>query len=561
MFEEGILIMSKHFKKVLSFSPFIKANKQNALLSLVALSVSALFFSQVSPAFANNFVIQAEQTKSAVEAKQAAQEISASHVNEVAQEKSASQVNDYQQPSNVEPTYTLNGTVLTIQGTTSGAAAELPATDFGGRYQHWLVDVTAGTANPITDDQLRAITEVHISGNVVTPKTFFYAFCTSSDYIVGWDSLQKFIVDANSSFTFAPDAACAGMFEAGSQTYPSQLQSISGNITFENVGDAASMFENCHSLTSLPEGFASNSTQKCYSMFYGCSSLKTLPSTFKPADNADMSEMFAFCSALTRTPFSSIKPTECHGMFLGCTSLTDISSLESWDVSGVIWNPNRMDSGFLGFFAGCTSLNDVSPLANWNIDASCKEMVEIPGISGSLSGLTGMFGKLNADTAEFFFDIKNDVPAPPVTRMSFAADSGWKNMDSQAMNSIGVWQPVKELGAGKIDKTYTLAASDNAESLSWISEDTPSKGEYPTTQELFDNFEAWGKEGTWVAVATPGPTPEPTPEPTPSPSREEETGTLPTTGDMTNMLLFASLLMGATIVLTSAYAVRKRKEC
>ena len=83
-------------------------------------------------------------------------------------------------------------------------------------------------------------------------------------------------------------------------------------------------------------------------------------------------------------------------MFFNCILLTDLSELQTWNVSKC--------TNFLCMFANCESLQDINGLQTWNIYngtnfswmfASCKSLQDI-SLSDTLNCLTKeMFNKCN----------------------------------------------------------------------------------------------------------------------------------------------------------------------
>ena len=125
--------------------------------------------------------------------------------------------------------------------------------------------------------------------------------------------------------------------------------------------------------------------------------------------------------------------------------------------------------------------------------------------------------------------------------MSFG--EGWGTLDSDALLSIGVWQPTEE----------ALQAATNEETnVPWFSWDTPSQGEYPSTEALFNAFGDEWTQGTWSVEEPPEPSPTPEPDVNPSEEGGESAGNLPATGDIVSFYSFlaaAMVILGAGLVL------------
>lgn len=490
------------------------------------------------------------------------------------------------QPINATISYILSdeGRILTITatGATKDAPEELP---FNGTST-WI------TTQGISAAELANIETVQFSGHIQFPTNSSYAFASSMT--PGWSSLKNFVLldGEDNSLSFAADANAEGMFRGSNVTKPASLENIKGTIDFSNIDKAASMFESCGNLKELPSTFdvpkATNTSymfrycsslkelpsltarasttvvnmfQNCANleeipsfsvslatdnsyMFAGCSALAKLPETFNPKNVTKATGMFLNCSALKTVPFSELKSIqECAGMFLNCSSLEDISFLKDWNVSQVKGAASGK-LGFEGMFSGCSSLKDVSALKDWKIDESNKELVPLlPGLH--VGGLSGMFGSFNKSLATVIADgtetFNEDVPAPPITKMSFGA--GWGKMDSDALLSIGVWQPTEEA---------LQSAAKGETNLPWLSLDTPSQGEYPSTEALFKAFGSEWNQGTWWAEEAPEPSPTPEPDVNPSEEGGESAGNLPATGDIVSFYSFlaaAMVILGAVLVL------------
>ena len=125
------------------------------------------------------------------------------------------------------------------------------------------------------------------------------------------------------------------------------------------------MFENCSSLTSIPELPAITLDDDCYkSMFSGCTSLTSAPAlpATTLADNC-YDSMFEDCTSLTTAPElpATTLTKSCYNtMFHGCTSLTSAPELPA---------NNLVRGCYQNMFAGCSSLNYIKCLAH-DISAS-----------------------------------------------------------------------------------------------------------------------------------------------------------------------------------------------
>ena len=125
------------------------------------------------------------------------------------------------------------------------------------------------------------------------------------------------------------------------------------------------MFNNCTSLTSVPELPATTLTNGCYRlMFNNCKSLTTAPEL--PATtlaNECYQSMFQDCKSLTTAPElpATTLINNCYNqMFYGCSNLTTAPELPATTLA---------NSCYAYMFMGCTSLNYIKCLAT-NISAS-----------------------------------------------------------------------------------------------------------------------------------------------------------------------------------------------
>ena len=122
-----------------------------------------------------------------------------------------------------------------------------------------------------------------------------------------------------------------------------------------SVTNCSYMFNNCTSLTTIPEGFTlGNSVTNCSGMFQGCLKITTIPSTLTiPNSVTDCSAMFFSCSSLTAIPSTLTIPNSvayCTNMFASCKSLTTIP--ETLTIPNSVTNCG-------GMFYNCSSLTAI----------------------------------------------------------------------------------------------------------------------------------------------------------------------------------------------------------
>ena len=95
-----------------------------------------------------------------------------------------------------------------------------------------------------------------------------------------------------------------------------------------------SMFQDCLSLTSVPEFDTTNVTDMG-EMFYYCQNLMTLP-LFDTTNVFNMSEMLGHCSSLTTIPpFDTTNVLDMSEMFYYCSSLTELPIFDIQNVKNV----------------------------------------------------------------------------------------------------------------------------------------------------------------------------------------------------------------------------------
>ena len=121
-----------------------------------------------------------------------------------------------------------------------------------------------------------------------------------------------------------------------------------------NGTDFSYMFDNCSSLTTIPEIDTSNGTNLSY-MFRKCESLKSIP-ICNTNKNKDFKYIFSYCSALTTIPeIDTSNGKSFSSMFRDCLSLTTIPTLNT--SKGVEHE---------SMFNGCSALIAVPPLNTSN---------------------------------------------------------------------------------------------------------------------------------------------------------------------------------------------------
>ena len=121
--------------------------------------------------------------------------------------------------------------------------------------------------------------------------------------------------------------------------------------TIGNVTSMVSMFNNCHSLQSVPLFNTQNVTAMAI-MFVSCVSLQSVP-LFNTQKVTNMSSMFQYCSSLQSVPlFNTQNVVNMVSMFSNCSSLQSVPLFNTQNVTSMV-----------SMFVSCVSLQSV-PLFN-----------------------------------------------------------------------------------------------------------------------------------------------------------------------------------------------------
>ncbi len=150
-------------------------------------------------------------------------------------------------------------------------------------------------------------------------------------------------------------------------------ETISGQATVTcdgNITSMKSMFEDCHSLTSLNlSNFDTSKITNMNHMFYSCSNLALLDiSNFNTSKVTDMAYMFNYCRSLASIDVSSFNTsnvTNMYAMFEYCSNLTSLD-LSNFDTSNVT------DMGYM--FRYCSSLTSIKGMINMK---HCESFVDM----------------------------------------------------------------------------------------------------------------------------------------------------------------------------------------
>ena len=201
--------------------------------------------------------------------------------------------------------------------------------------------------------------------------------------------------NSNSNAMFSCD------YNSSTDTYLPALTSIDfgDNFNTSNVTNMGSMFNHCHSLTSIDlSNFNTSNVTNMQGMFEYCSSLTSLNlSNFNTYNVTNMDGMFDRCSSLTSLNLSSFNTsnvTDMHMMFYDCNSLTGLN-LSNFNTSNV--------TNMQGMFGYCSSLTSLN-LSNFNtsnvtnMDGMfhiCSSLTSLNLSSFNTANVTNMYGMFN----------------------------------------------------------------------------------------------------------------------------------------------------------------------
>ncbi len=199
----------------------------------------------------------------------------------------------------------------------------------------------------------------------------------------------------------------------------STFSTVPDIFDFNNVTDMSNMFQDCESLTTVPQLNTSKVTNMS-EMFSYCISLQSIP-LLNTSSVTDMSHMFNSCESLTTVPlFNTSSVTNMEWMLMGCESLTTVPLFNTSNVT----NMSNM-------FKFCTKLTTIPQFNTSNVTNvsnmfyNCPALESIPeldfGNVGMVSLLLGRSNLPNLTTIGGFrnikvgFDIRN---APNLTVQS-----------------------------------------------------------------------------------------------------------------------------------------------
>lgn len=142
------------------------------------------------------------------------------------------------------------------------------------------------------------------------------------------------------------------------------------NANWEDITDMSNMFENCSSLTTIPQLNTTTITNMSYT-FSGCGNLTSIPQ-LDTSNVTNMSGMFADCALTTIPQLNTSNVEYMDSMFSGCTSLTTLPQLNT---------SNLKYAGYMFYY--CSALTTISGFDFSNVVeiqymfAECRNLQEL----------------------------------------------------------------------------------------------------------------------------------------------------------------------------------------
>ena len=167
----------------------------------------------------------------------------------------------------------------------------------------------------------------------------------------------------------------------GHSTFPT----VPDIFDFNNVTDMSYMFQDCESLTTIPQLDTSKVTNMSR-MFSNCISLQSIP-LLNTSSVTDMSHMFNSCESLTTVPqLDTSSVTNMEWMFMGCELLTTVPLFNTSSVT----NMSNM-------FKFCTKLTTIPQFNTSNVTNvaslfyNCPALESIPELDFGNVGMMSLF--------------------------------------------------------------------------------------------------------------------------------------------------------------------------
>lgn len=265
------------------------------------------------------------------------------------------------------------------------------------------------------------------------------------NFVVDWG-------DTNNDTITAWDDAAKTHTYASADTYEISITGTLKGFSFNNEGDIAKVYD-------LKE-FGILDLGDEGGCFHGCSNL-----TVSAVDNLVLSSGASL-----------------ENLFAGCSSLTTISSINSWDVSGI----NNMEGTFWGSafnqdISGWDVSNVTSMLAMFSSNTYFNQDISGWNVS-NVTNMTNMFlsGVFNQDISGWDVSNVTNMTGMFLLNLSFNQDiSGWDVSSVTTMNfmfawgstfdqNIGPWNITSMVSMANMFASHTLSTSNyNAILIGW----------------------------------------------------------------------------------------------
>ncbi len=265
-----------------------------------------------------------------------------------------------------------------------------------------------------------------------------YLFASCSGLTSFGDVSFPAALDANNLFSSCTLLASVGDVNLPNATNVSNLfmgcsvLSSIGSLNLPKVTNISHLFDGCKALATFGDVSFGTVTSASY-LFNGCSALTTV-GTIQLPNVTDASHFFSGCSSLASVGAVNLPLTTKLGyLFSGCSSLTSVNLVTGSAVT---------DMGYM--FNGCSSLTSlgsyvptssvVAHLEHLFYGCSSLPTVDVSGLSGTLTGIAGMFGNCSLFTEIRF---NTGLNTADVTDMSdlFRGCSGLTALDVSVLNT------------------------------------------------------------------------------------------------------------------------------
>ena len=247
--------------------------------------------------------------------------------------------------------------------------------------------------------------------------------------------------DASNLFSSCTQLASVGDVDLPKATNASSLfmgcaaLSAIGSLNLPKVTDVSHLFDGCKALTSFGDVSFGTVTSASY-LFNGCSALTTVGAIQLPKAT-DASYLFTGCSSLTGVgPVNLPMTVNLAYLFSGCSSLTSVNLVTGDAVTNMAYMFNGCSSlTSLGDYVPASSV--VKRLEHLFYGCSSLPTVDVSGLSGTLTGIAGMFGNCSQFTEIHFNAGLNTANVTDMSNL-FRGCSGLSAIDVNVLNTANV---------------------------------------------------------------------------------------------------------------------------